>query len=66
MAVPFYMPNQEDGDGSSSSSQSPNTSTSATQTPLQSPVTGEYLVQAICEALHRCSGKFFFLRFYIC
>nr|APT68153.1 head involution defective [Megaselia scalaris] len=58
MAVPFYMPNQEDGDGSSSSSQSPNTSTSATQTPLQSPVTGEYLVQAICEALHRCSGSY--------
>lgn len=57
MAVPFYVPDHDDGnDGtSSSSSQSPNTTSSATQTPLQSPVNGEHLVMAFCEALYRCS-----------
>lgn len=42
------------------------TTNSATQTPLQSPVSREYLVQAFCEALHRCSiaGKLAFNFYY--
>lgn len=39
------------------------TANSATQTPLQSPVSREFLVQAFCEAINRCSiaGEYRFL-----
>lgn len=58
MAVGFFA---EDEDRLNSSYHS-QTQYTATQTPLQSPVSREYLVQAFCEALHRCSiaGKFIF------
>lgn len=39
----------------SSANSTPSTSFVQTQTPLQSPVNGEYLVQAFCEALNRYS-----------
>ncbi|XP_031624166.1 uncharacterized protein LOC116341326 [Contarinia nasturtii] len=54
MAVGFFA---DDGDDHLNSSYHTTviTTNSATQTPLQSPVSHEYLVQAFCEALHRCS-----------
>lgn len=58
MAVPFFMPdddehrNSSDNGSSSSPPPSHSTVTSATQTPLQSPVTGDHLVQAIYDALY--------------
>ncbi|CAD7082764.1 unnamed protein product [Hermetia illucens] len=63
MAVPFYLPNQDEqgasGSSGSSTGSSPNTTTSATQTPLPSPapVNGEQLVQAFMEVLYRCSSS---------
>lgn len=63
MAVGFYLPDEEEQLNSSyqSAVMVSTTNNSATQTPLQSPVSREYLVQAFCEALHRCSiaGEFF-------
>lgn len=73
MAVPFYLPdadeqqriNNNNNNNNSGSSQPQSTATSATQTPLQSPVSGEHLVQAFYEALYRYSstvtGKFLIL-----
>jgi hypothetical protein len=63
MAVPFYVPDaeeQSDDRSNTIASQVPSGSSSTTQTPLQSPVNGEHLVQAFCEALYRYSygGKF--------
>lgn len=49
--------NTNSGSNESSVSQSPSTTTSATQTPLQSPVSGEHLVQAFYEALYRYSNS---------
>lgn len=57
MAVPFYVPDADEQRTSGSSSQSQSTTTSATQTPLQSPVSGEHLVQAFYEALYRYSNS---------
>ncbi|XP_055301517.1 cell death protein hid [Sitodiplosis mosellana] len=50
MAVGFFV---DDGDEHLNSSYHTTVAHSATQTPLQSPVSHEYLVQAFCEALHR-------------
>lgn len=65
MAVGFFL--NEDDEHYTSSYQTVITTNSATQTPLQSPVSREYLVQAFCEALHRCSiaGKLIFLNFFL-
>lgn len=60
MAVGFFV---DDGDELNSSYHTTViTTNSATQTPLQSPVSREYLVQAFCEALHRSgiAGKYLF------
>lgn len=60
MAVGFFA---DDGEEHLNSSYHTTvlTTNSATQTPLQSPVTREYLVSAFCEALNRCAvaGKYF-------
>lgn len=60
MAVGFFA---DDGEEHLNSSYHTTvmTSNSATQTPLQSPVTREYLVSAFCEALNRCAvaGKLY-------
>lgn len=50
MAVPFFVPDDDQRENGSSS-QTQSTMTSATQTPLQSPVNDEHLVQAFYEAL---------------
>lgn len=56
MAVPFYIPEQnESGDASNTPNHYPNTTSSATQTPLPSPISREHLVQAFYDALYRCS-----------
>lgn len=66
MAVGFFV---DDEEHNSSYHTTVITTNSATQTPLQSPVTREYLVSAFCEALNRCSipGKYiasyFLIRF---
>lgn len=63
MAVGFFV---DDGDELNSSYHTTViTTNSATQTPLQSPVSREYLVQAFCEALHRSgiAGKYPFTLF---
>lgn len=61
MAVGFFV---DEGDEHLNSSYHTTvlTTNSATQTPLQSPVNREYLVQVFCEALNRCSiaGKYHF------
>lgn len=54
MAVPFFVP---DGDDERSSPQTQSTISSATQTPLQSPVNDEHLVQAFYEALSLYSAN---------
>lgn len=54
MAVPFFVP---DGDDQRSSPQTQSTITSATQTPLQSPINDEHLVQAFYEALSLYSAN---------
>lgn len=68
MAVGFYLPDEDEHLNSSyqSAVMVSTTNNSATQTPLQSPVSREFLVQAFCEALHRCSitGEFFVRIFY--
>lgn len=63
MAVGFFL--NEDDEHYNGSYQTVITTNSATQTPLQSPVSREYLVQAFCEALHRCSitGKLIYPQF---
>lgn len=72
MAVGFFVDDGEEHHNNSYHTQVIRTN-SATQTPLQSPVSREYLVQAFCEALERCSiaGKYkrknkFFEFFYLC
>lgn len=61
MAVGFFPPDEDERFDSSFQSPMVVTTNSATQTPLQSPVNREFLVQVFCEALNRCSisGKFF-------
>lgn len=63
MAVGFFVSDDEEHLNSSFQTSVVVTTSSATQTPLQSPVSREYLVQAFCEALHRCSiaGEFYFI-----
>lgn len=58
MAVPFYVPEEEDQRGAVSNNSSPpqSANSSTTTSPLQSPVSGEHLVQAFCEALYRITG----------
>lgn len=51
MAVPFFVPDDDNQRENGSSSQTQSTMSSATQTPLQSPVNDEHLVQAFYEAL---------------
>lgn len=51
MAVPFFVPDGDDQRSNGSTPQSQSTISSATQTPLQSPVNDEHLVQAFYEAL---------------
>lgn len=71
MAVGFFV---DEGDEHLNSSYHSTviTTNSATQTPLQSPVSREFLVQAFCEALNRCSitGKYLTILtiyfFYLC
>lgn len=55
MAVGFFAPEDDERLNGSYHTTVVVTTNSATQTPLQSPVSREYLVQAFCEALHRCS-----------
>ena len=68
MAVPFFVPDDAEAaasQGSASQATSPTTTSpvlipqsgtsSSSQSPLQSPVNGEHLVQAFCEALYRYS-----------
>lgn len=52
MAVGFFV---NDDDENNNSSYYTSVTNSATQTPLQSPVSREFLVQVFCEALNRCS-----------
>lgn len=54
MAVPFFVP---DDDDQRSSPQTQSTITSATQTPLQSPINDEHVVQAFYEALSLYSAN---------
>lgn len=58
MAVPFYVPEEEDQRGVASNNSTPpqSANSSPTTSPLQSPVSGEHLVQAFCEALYRITG----------
>lgn len=59
MAVGFFA-NDDDEHLNSSHVTAVVVQNSATQTPLQSPVNREFLVQAFCEALNRCCvGKSF-------
>lgn len=62
MAVGFFAPEDDERPNGVYHVGHVHTTSSATQTPLQSPVSREYLVQAFCEALHRCSiaGEFYF------
>lgn len=65
MAVGFFV-NDDDEHLNGSYHTVITTNNSATQTPLQSPVSREYLVQAFCEALERISvaGKYLHKFFY--
>lgn len=56
MAVGFFVPEDEERFDSSYHSNVSMTANSATQTPLQSPVNREFLVQVFCEALTRISN----------
>lgn len=60
MAVGFFAPEDDDRPNGVYPQYVAHSQThSATQTPLQSPVSREFLVQAFCEALDRISiGKF--------
>lgn len=62
MAVGFLPDEDERFNGSIRASMA-GTANSATQTPLQSPVSREFLVQAFCEAINRISiaGEYQFL-----
>lgn len=62
MAVGFLPDEDERFNGSIRASMA-GTANSATQTPLQSPVSREFLVQAFCEAITRISiaGEYQFL-----
>lgn len=53
MAVGFFVDDGEEHLNSPYQTSVITTAHSATQTPLQSPVSREYLVQAFCEALQR-------------
>lgn len=55
MAVGFFAPEDDERPNGVYHIRHMNTTNSATQTPLQSPVSREYLVQAFCEALNRVS-----------
>lgn len=57
MAVPFFVPDGDDQRSNGSSPQTQSTISSATQTPLQSPVNDEHLVQAFYEALSLYSAN---------
>ncbi|KAG4071353.1 hypothetical protein HA402_004057 [Bradysia odoriphaga] len=57
MAVPFFVPDGDDQRSNGSTPQSQSTISSATQTPLQSPVNDEHLVQAFYEALSLYSAN---------
>lgn len=54
MAVGFFPDEDERFNGSIRASMA-GTANSATQTPVQSPVSREFLVQAFCEAINRIS-----------
>lgn len=57
MAVPFFVPDGDDQRSNGSTPQSQSTISSATQTPLQSPVNDEHLIQAFYEALSLYSAN---------
>lgn len=65
MAVGFFAPEDDERPNGVYHIRHMSTTNSATQTPLQSPVSREYLVQAFCEALNRVSiaGKFYLNQF---
>lgn len=55
MAVGFFAPEDDERPNGVYHQHVVTTTHSATQTPLQSPVSREFLVQAFCEALERCA-----------
>lgn len=67
MAVGFFAPEDDERPNGVYHQHVVTTTHSATQTPLQSPVSREFLVQAFCEALERCAitGEYriFLIRF---